>query len=69
MNAWVDFAFGYHTGILESYDREKLVEAAQSIYKISSYNDIKWIYVDEDSIFFNENLVPFSMIIYMFLFL
>lgn len=45
----VDFAFGYHTGILKQYDRRKLIEAAKSIYKIKAYSDVKWIYVDNDS--------------------
>lgn len=30
MDAVVDFAFGYHTGILKTYDRRKLIEAAKS---------------------------------------
>lgn len=50
MDAIVDFAFGYHTGILEQYDRQKLKEAAKSLYRISSFNDIKWTYVDSDAV-------------------
>lgn len=45
----VDFAFGYHTGILKKYDRRKLVEAARAIYKIKEFHEVKTVYVDEDS--------------------
>lgn len=41
LDALVDFAYGYHNGILKTYDRRKLVEAAKSIYKIPSYRDAK----------------------------
>jgi hypothetical protein len=44
----VDFAFGYHTGILKKYDRRLLKEAARSIYKIKEYQEVKWVYVDKD---------------------
>jgi hypothetical protein len=44
----VDFAFGYHTGILQKYDRRMLKEAARSIYKIKEYQEVKWVYVDKD---------------------
>jgi hypothetical protein len=50
MDAIVDFAFGYHTGILEKYDRQKLKEAAKSLYRINSFNDVKWTYVDSDAV-------------------
>jgi hypothetical protein len=55
LNVLVDFSFGYHTGILKTYDRGKLVEAAKSIYKISDnserkiFEEAKKKYVDEDS--------------------
>lgn len=56
MDALVDFSFGYHTGILKkTYDRRKLIEAAKSIYKISTksgekiFEETKKVYVDEDS--------------------
>lgn len=49
MDSVVDFAFGYHTGILKRYDRRKLKEAAKSIYGIKSFEDVKWTYVDENS--------------------
>ena len=49
MDAVVDFAFGYHTGILKQYDRRKLKEAAKSLYKIKSFQEVKWTYVDNDS--------------------
>lgn len=49
MDSIVDFAFGYHTGILKKYDRRKLIEAAKSIYNIKEYSKVKEIYVDHDS--------------------
>lgn len=49
MDTVVDFAFGYHTGILERYDRRTLKEAAKSIYNIREFTEVKWTYVDEDS--------------------
>jgi hypothetical protein len=49
MDIVVDFAFGYHTGILKLYDRRKLIEAARSIYKIREYSEAKKIYVDQDA--------------------
>jgi hypothetical protein len=50
MDVIVDFAFGYHTGILrESYNRRILTEAARAIYRIAEYNEVKWVYVDNDS--------------------
>ncbi|MDO8999671.1 MAG: DUF1837 domain-containing protein [Bacteroidota bacterium] len=49
MDTIVDFAFGYHTGILKKYDRRKLKEAAKSIYNIKEFKDVKWTYVDNDS--------------------
>jgi hypothetical protein len=55
LDVLVDFSFGYHTGILKSYDRRKLIEAAKSIYKISDnlerkiFEEAKKKYVDEDS--------------------
>ena len=56
MDAVVDFAFGYHTGILKTYDRRKLIEAAKSIYKIDSFSDVKWTYLDKDSIIDDTDL-------------
>lgn len=50
MDAIVDFAFGYHTGILKKYDRRKLIEAAKSIYNIKEFSKAKEIYVDNDSL-------------------
>lgn len=39
MDAIVDFAFGYHDGILtDAYNRRKFKEAALAIYKIEPYN-------------------------------
>lgn len=48
MDALVDFAFGFHTGILKQYDRRKLKEAARCIYRIKEYSDVKSLYVDKD---------------------
>jgi len=44
----VDFAFGYHTGILKKYDRRLLKEAARSIYRIKEFEDAKAVYVDKN---------------------
>lgn len=50
MDVIVDFAFGYHTGILKnSYNRRILKEAATAIYRIDEYMQAKWVYVDNDS--------------------
>jgi Domain of unknown function (DUF1837). len=49
MDVIVDFAFGYHTGILKTYNRRLLKEAAKSIYGIKEYCDVKWTYVNNDS--------------------
>lgn len=50
MDALVDYAFGFHTGILEKYDRRILKEAATSLYKIQGYENAKIIYLDSDSV-------------------
>ena len=49
MDVIVDFAFGYHTGILKKYNRRILKEAAKAIYRIDEYREVKWVYVDENS--------------------
>jgi hypothetical protein len=49
MDTIVDFAFGYHTGILKTYDRRILKEAAKSIYNIKAFSEVKWTYVDNNS--------------------
>ena len=49
MDTIVDFAYGYHTGILKNYDRRVLKEAAKSIYNIKGFTEVKFVYVDEDS--------------------
>jgi len=49
MDVIVDFAFGYHTGILKTYNRKILKEAAKAIYKINAFNEVKWVYVDNNS--------------------
>ncbi|HDR1815012.1 TPA: DUF1837 domain-containing protein [Pasteurella multocida] len=46
LDSLVDFAFGYHTGILKTYDRRKLKEAAKSIYNIDHYINYKKTYID-----------------------
>lgn len=56
MDSIVDFAFGYHTGILKTYDRRKLIEAAKSIYSIKEYIETKEIYVDKDSTIYDCEL-------------
>lgn len=48
MDSLVDFAFGYHTGILKNYDRRTLIEAAKSMYTIKEFSDVKFVYVDKD---------------------
>lgn len=48
--AIVDFAFGFHDGILEdSYNIDILREASKSIYKIKSFQDAKETYIDKNS--------------------
>lgn len=56
MKAVVDFAFGFHAGILEKYTDEILKEAAQSIYNIKDFSEVKWIYVDNNSSLSDEDL-------------
>ena len=50
LDGLVDFAFGYHTGILKKYDRRLLIEAAKSIYKINNYEKAKKIYLDDNNV-------------------
>jgi len=46
----VDFAYGFHDGILEnSYNIDLLRESAKSIYKIQTFEKVKKIYVDNDN--------------------
>lgn len=49
MDVIVDFAFGFHTGILKTYNRKILKEAAKAIYKIDAFKEVKWVYVDSNS--------------------
>ncbi len=56
MSALVDFAYGYHTGILEKYTDEELKEAAKSIYNIKGFSEVKWTYIDKDSELTEEDL-------------
>lgn len=58
LDTLVDFAFGFHTGILEKYDRRILIEAAKSIYKIKEYSEAKEVYLDNDSILFDCEITP-----------
>ncbi|KIM10303.1 MAG: hypothetical protein KU37_10925 [Sulfuricurvum sp. PC08-66] len=51
MDALVDFAYGYHTGILKTYDRRIMVEAAKSLYSIDEFKSAFQKYVTEDSEF------------------
>ena len=50
MDAIVDFAFGYHTGILRQYDRRKLKEAAKALYNIKEFKDAKETYIDNNEV-------------------
>ena len=48
--AIVDFAYGFHEGILEeNYNIDILRESAKSFYKIKEFNVVKKIYLDDDS--------------------
>jgi hypothetical protein len=57
MDVIVDFAFGYHTGILKNYDRRILKEAAKAIYRIDEFKEVKWVYVDDNSELSDSELV------------
>lgn len=50
MDSLVDFAFGYHTGILKYYDRSLLKEAAKSLYSIKPFDDYRKEYIDKGSV-------------------
>lgn len=50
LDAIVDYAFGFHTGILEKYDRRALKEAAKSLYTIKGFKEAKELYIDNDSV-------------------
>ncbi|RLG25775.1 DUF1837 domain-containing protein, partial [Methanosarcinales archaeon] len=56
MRATLDFAFGYHTGILKTYTDKDLSEAAKAIYKIKDFSEVKWVYVNEDSKISDDDL-------------
>ncbi len=46
--AIVDFAYGFHDGILEtSYNIDILRESAKSLYKIKGFEDAKKIYIED----------------------
>jgi hypothetical protein len=46
----VDFAYGFHDGILEdSYNIDILRESAKSLYTIKEFQDVKKIYIDDNS--------------------
>jgi len=48
--AIVDFAYGFHHGILEdSYNIDIMRESAKSLYKIKEFKDAKKIYIDDKS--------------------
>jgi len=38
IDAIVDFSFGFHEGILETYTREQIIKAARQVYKIEEYD-------------------------------
>jgi len=48
MRVLVEFAFGYHEGILKKYDIDILREAANSIYKIDVFKQAKETYLEND---------------------
>jgi len=49
LDAIVDFAYGFHKGVLEnSYNRKILRDSAKSIYKINEFKEVKKIYLDEN---------------------
>lgn len=50
LDALVDYAFGFHKGIAEKYDRRRLIEAAKSLYKIQGYANAKKLYLDDNSV-------------------
>ena len=61
----VDFAFGFHEGILSEYNRKMLIEAAKSIYGIKTkvksdeieiFLEAKKIYVDQNSDIQDEDI-------------
>lgn len=56
MDSLVDFAFGYHTGILRSYKRRTLVEAATALYNIKEFAEVKKTYVDNNAVLDDEEL-------------
>lgn len=56
MDTLVDFAFGYHSGILKSYNRRILKEAAKALYNVKEFKEVKWTYVDEDSMLDDEEM-------------
>lgn len=48
--AIVDFAYGFHEGILEnSYNIDILRESAKSLYAIKEFEDVRKIYIDDNS--------------------
>lgn len=50
LDALVDYAYGFHTGILEQYDRRVLKEAAKSLYKIQGFVDAQKLYLENKSV-------------------
>ena len=50
LDALVDYAYGFHAGILEQYDRRVLKEAAKSLYKIQGFVDAQNLYLENDSV-------------------
>ncbi len=48
--AIVDFAYGFHDGILEDrYNVDILKESAKSLYTIKEFEDVRKIYLDDES--------------------
>jgi len=50
LDAIVDFAYGFHEGILENtYSKKILRESAKSLYEIKEFEDVRKIYLDNNS--------------------
>ena len=50
LDALVDFAYGFHNGIQETYNRRILIDAAKSLYKIQGFINAKELYLDNNSV-------------------
>lgn len=57
MDSLVDFAFGYHTGILKKYNRRDLKEAAKSLYSIKAIRDYKEKNIDQNKVLDDDDIL------------